>query len=131
MDTIPDIDHQNRLEAVNVSKGEVTLARRVNWAGTSEERRRGLLGRTALDPEEGVYIVPCKMIHMFGMKFSIDVAFLAADGRVLAVHHSLKPNRLSRLSLRAEGILELAAGALRTTNTEVGDIIQFREAQGP
>jgi len=113
------------LQAVNVSKGGVILARKIEWAGTSAERRRGLLGRTQLDPEEGIYIVPCKWIHMFGMKFPIDVAFLARDGRVLTIHHGLKPNRLSRISLRAEGVLELAAGRLRATGTEVGDVIEL------
>lgn len=120
--------HEGRLEAVNVSKGGRTLARRVAWAGTSQERLRGLLGRSGLDPDEAIYLVPCKMIHMFRMKFSVDVAFLAPDGRVTAVHHSLKPNRVSRFSLRAEGVLELPAGTLRATNTEVGDVVAFREA---
>ena len=117
------------LQAVNISKGGTIVARRVEWAGTSERRRRGLLGREHMDPEEGIYIVPCKWIHMFGMKFPIDVAFLAADGRVLAVHHTLKPNRLSRIGFRAEGVLELPAGRLRATDTAVGDTIQFRELE--
>ena len=115
------------LQAVNVSKEGTIVARRVEWAGTSAQRRRGLLGRSGLDSEEGIYIVPCEGIHTFRMKFPIDVAFLGKDGRVLAVHHSLKPNRLSRIVLRAQGVLELSAGRLRATDTEVGDIIQFRE----
>ena len=129
--TTPEKDSPTLLEAVNISKGESMLAR-IEWAGTSSDRKRGLLGRDSLDPEEGIYIVPCKMIHMFGMRFPIDVAFLAADGRVLAVHHTLKPNHLSRLVFRADGVLEIAAGRLSATNTEVGDIIEFREvaAQG-
>lgn len=117
------------LRAVNVSKGGTVLASAVEWAGTSAQRRRGLLGRNGIDPEEGIYIVPCKWIHMFGMKFPIDVAFIAADGRVLTLHHNLKPNRLSRISLRAEGALELAAGRLRETGTAVGDILRFQEAE--
>ncbi len=118
---------EGRLTAVNVTRGERVLARRVQWAGTSAERRRGLLGRADLDQDEGIYLVPCKCIHMFGMKFAIDVAFLAQDGRVVALHHSLKPNRVSRIALRAEGALELAAGRLAATGTEVGDTIEFRE----
>ena len=115
------------LQAVNVSKGDKLVARRVEWAGTSAQRRRGLLGRSELDPEEGIYIVPCEGIHTFRMKFPIDVAFLGKDGKVLVVHHSLKPNRISRIVLRAQGVLELSAGRLRATDTDVGDIIRFRE----
>ncbi|MGB2805797.1 MAG: DUF192 domain-containing protein [Candidatus Zixiibacteriota bacterium] len=115
------------LQAVNVSKEGTIVARRVEWAGTSAQRRRGLLGRSGMDPEEGIYIVPCEGIHTFRMKFPIDVAFLGKDGHVLVVHHSLKPNRISRIVLRAQGVLELSAGRLRATDTEVGDIIEFRE----
>ncbi|MCH7548796.1 MAG: DUF192 domain-containing protein [Candidatus Krumholzibacteriota bacterium] len=113
------------VRAVNVSK-DSAVAARVQLAGTSSERRHGLLGRDTLDPAEGIYIVPTQWIHMFGMRFPIDVAFLASDGRVLFVHHGLKPNRLSRLVWRADGALELAEGALRASGTEVGDIIKFR-----
>lgn len=115
------------LQAVNVSKGDKVVACRVEWAGTSAQRRRGLLGRNKLDPEEGIYIVPCEGIHTFRMKFPIDVAFLDKDGKVLVVHHNLKPNRISRIVLRAQGVLELSAGRLRATDTGVGDIIRFRE----
>lgn len=121
-----DKDGGETLKAVNLSKDGVVLADRVKWAGTSAERRQGLLGRSSLDSDEGIYLVPCKMIHMFGMRFPIDVAFLDRNGRVVAVHHSLKPNRLSKLSLRAEGVLELAPGRLRATNTDIGDIIELR-----
>jgi uncharacterized membrane protein (UPF0127 family) len=113
------------VRAVNASKGS-TVATRVRWAATSESRRRGLLGRSTFEPTEGLYIVPTQWIHMFGMRFPIDVAFLAADGRVLFIHHELKPNRFSRVVWRADGALELAAATLRATQTEVGDIIEFQ-----
>jgi len=117
-----------RLQAVNISKGGTILADDVVWAGTSSERKRGLLGRERMEPGEGMYIVPCKMVHTFRMKFPIDVAFISADGRVTAVHHSLKPNRVSKLSVLAEGALELPAGTLRATDTEVGDTVRLSEA---
>jgi uncharacterized membrane protein (UPF0127 family) len=113
------------LRAVNLTR-DVVVASKVEWAGTSAARRRGLLGRDRLESGEGIYIVPTQWIHMFGMRFPIDVAFLDSDGRVLHVHHSLKPNRLSRLVWRAEGALELCAGALHASRTVVGDVIDLR-----
>lgn len=113
------------VQAFNASRGTV-VASCVQWAGTSETRRRGLLGRTELRSDEGLYIVPTQWIHMFGMRFPIDVAFLSHDGRVLFVHHRLKPNRLSRLIWRADGALELSAGALQRSRTVPGDVIEFR-----
>jgi uncharacterized membrane protein (UPF0127 family) len=107
---------------------DTTLATRVEWAGTSESRRLGLLGRDLLHPGEGIYLVPCQWIHMFGMKFAIDVAFRGRSGVVLAVHEGLRPWRLSRLVLRAEGVLELPAGTLRRSGTAVGDVLEFLPA---
>jgi len=112
------------VRSVNVTRGTV-IADRVVWA-TGAAKRRGLLGRMHLDMCEGMYLVPCQWIHMFGMRFPIDAAFLGRDGRVLYVHHALPPNRLSRLVLRAEGVLELAAGALRASGTEVGDLVELQ-----
>jgi uncharacterized membrane protein (UPF0127 family) len=110
--------------AVNVTRNAV-VASRVEWAGTSESRRRGLLGRDHIEPSEGAYIVPTQWIHMFGMQFPIDVAFLDRDGRVLHICHALHPNRLSPIVWRAEGALELCAGTLKSTGTEVGDVIEI------
>ena len=112
-------------QVVNVSKGNVVIAQRVAWAGSSAERRRGLLGRSGLSADEGIYLTPCEWLHTFGMRFPIDVAFLSSSGLILAVYHGLKPNRLSKIVLRAEGALELSEGTLRLTNTEIGDAVEF------
>jgi uncharacterized membrane protein (UPF0127 family) len=104
---------------------EASLGDRIEWAGSSETRTRGLLGRESLDAGEGLYIVPCQWVHMFGMKFPIDVAFLDREGRVLALQHSLKPNRVSKLVWRADGVLELPAGTLESTGTQPGDVIEL------
>jgi uncharacterized membrane protein (UPF0127 family) len=110
----------------NATKGTL-VAERVVWA-TGAAKRRGLLGCDRLEAGEGMFLVPCQWIHMFGMRFPIDVAFLARDRRVLAVHHGLCPNRLSKLVLRADGVLELAAGVLQNSHTTPGDRIEFQDA---
>jgi uncharacterized membrane protein (UPF0127 family) len=63
---------------------------------------------------------------VFGMRFAIDIAFLSASGRVLFTLRNFKPNRVSRPVWRAEGALELPAGALDASGTDVGDIIELR-----
>lgn len=129
MSDSPGIPYQ----AVNVSKGGVVLADRVEYADTSSSRRRGLLGRRGLGVGEGLYLVPCEWLHTFGMQFCIDVAFLSASGRVLVVYHGLKPNRLSRIVWSARGALEMPKGALRSTHTEPGDIVHLlhKDARQP
>ena len=63
----------------------------VEMACSLRTRLRGLLGRDAI---EGVLaIAPCRDIHTFGMRRSIDVAFVAPDGSVIAARRELPPNR--------------------------------------
>ena len=116
------------ISAVNITRGRV-LAGRLEWAGTSETRRRGLLGRDTFSPGAGLYLVPCPWVHTFGMRFPIDLAFLAPDGRVLSIRENLSPNRLSRLVVKAEGVLELPSFTISSTGTKVGDVIQFADAE--
>jgi uncharacterized membrane protein (UPF0127 family) len=123
----PTSHSQSGLIARNRSKGNAIIALHVIWAGSSAERRRGLLGRDALASDEGIYLVPCEWVHTFGMRFPIDIAFLHRSGRILSVHHALKPRRLSKLVFRADGVLELAAGRLHETQSCIGDVIEFED----
>ena len=87
-------------------------------------RMRGLIGRTSLQPKEGLLLIGTKGIHTIGMRFSIDVLFLNADGWVIHSIHSLKPFRISPYVKNATMVIELPVGVLRETGTQVGDWIK-------
>ena len=78
-------------------------------ASTPLARMRGLLARPPLRHGEGMFITPCNMVHTVGMRYPIDVVFLARDGAVLKVASHVEPRRM-RGCLGAHGVLELAAG---------------------
>jgi uncharacterized protein len=103
------------------------VAARVLKADTYETRSRGLLGRGSMDRDEGLWIVPCPMIHTFFMKFSIDVLFLDADLKVVRVLENFMPWRISPWMFRARSVLELAGGALGGS-VKVGDQLEIKEA---
>ena len=78
----------------------------VSVASTMRARLVGLLGR---DGTEGVLMLaPCNSIHTYGMRFPIDVAFVAADGSVLASYRDVAPRRHLRCR-RAAATLERQA----------------------
>lgn len=89
---------------------------------------RGLLGRASIAAGEGLFIPKCSRIHTVGMKFPIDVVFVAWDGRVRRVVHSLMPEAKviasSIVSLNSDCVLELPSGG--ALSTEVGDQITFQ-----
>lgn len=93
-------------------------------------RLRGLLGRPALRPGEGLLLTPCNSVHMHGMRYPLDVAVLAPDGAVVAVYPGLPPGGRTRWHRGARHTLELPAGTLVATGTRVGDRLAWAPA-GP
>lgn len=89
------------------------IADKVLKADDYDSRTKGLLGRDTMAPGEGLWIVPCPMIHTFFMRFAIDVLFLDKELRVARVLEDLRPWRLSPWVLRARSVLELPGGSLR------------------
>lgn len=100
------------------------MAARVLKADTAPARSKGLLGRESMAADEGLWIVPCPMIHTFFMKFAIDVVFLDKKLKVVRVMENLKPWRMSPWVLRAHSVLELAGGALKGS-VSVGDQLEI------
>ncbi|MBO0702603.1 MAG: DUF192 domain-containing protein, partial [Candidatus Dormibacteraeota bacterium] len=70
------------------------VAGRLEEAADFLGRGVGLLGRDALEPGTGLWIHPCKSIHTFGMRFSIDAVFLDRRHRVVRVVAGLRPWRM-------------------------------------
>jgi uncharacterized membrane protein (UPF0127 family) len=88
-------------------------------------RLRGLLGRSGLADGEALCLQDCNSIHMFFMRFPIDVAFVNADGRVLHALDSIRPWRVSRPVFGAKAALELPAGTLRRLGIVRGSVLRL------
>jgi uncharacterized membrane protein (UPF0127 family) len=106
-----------------------TVADSVERAFDSATRRRGLLGRDRLDEGHALVIAPCNSIHMFFMRFPIDVAFVDRGGTIVKGVPALRPWRIAA-ALRAFAAIELPAGALERTGTRPGDRLAVVPAEG-
>jgi uncharacterized membrane protein (UPF0127 family) len=100
---------------------EVVLLSECEMATSLMARARGLLGHPPLVRGQGMLISPCQSIHTFFMSFPIDVAFLNRDLRIVYIIPSMPPWRLSPHLFKAHSTLELWAGALAATGSNVGD----------
>lgn len=83
---------------------------------------RGLMGRASLPADEGMLFRPAGSIHMFFMRFPIDVVFCDEELRVIKVVRGLEPWRLAA-ARGAKVTIELAAGA--ADGLEPGDRLQL------
>lgn len=113
-----------RLRATNRRNGQI-VASEVAVAETLGARTRGLIGKPRLSPSQGLLIRRCRQIHTFFMRYSIDVAFLDGEGRVVRALHALKPWRATAYHPRAVDVLELPEGTLAETDTRKDDLIDM------
>ena len=93
-------------------------------------RMKGLLGRETLGEDEGLLIVPCSSIHMWGMKFALDVIFLTRENAVTDFVENIVPGKIyasKRHHGKAHAALEVAAGTAARNGLQSGDQLEVRE----
>jgi uncharacterized protein len=120
---------EQTLRALNQSRWTVLCARLENAGGVAGQSK-GLLGRDGLEPGAGMLFensrfTPMMWMHMFFMRFAIDIVFLGRGNKVISISRRLRPWRVSTMVFGARRALELEAGAAEKSSTQVGDQILF------
>jgi len=107
---------------------------RVEIALTSQQRIKGLAGRASLGGDEGMLFIYPKPhmleFHMEGCLIPLDIAFIDARKRVVAVHTmmvepDLRGHKVYRSGREAQYVLEVPAGALSRAGVRPGDRVIF------
>lgn len=85
------------------------------------QRLQGLHAPEHLDTGHSLILEPCQCIHTFGMQRSLDLAFLARDGRIVKVE-TVAPNRVcgARGAYRA---LEMPIGTIHSLSLAIGQVL--------
>jgi uncharacterized membrane protein (UPF0127 family) len=98
-----------------------SVAERCRVATSLRERTVGLLGTPGLPGGEGLLIERTQSIHMFFMRYPIDVVFVDRNARVTRTVAGLRPWRVVWWARGARDCIELPVGALVASGTVVGD----------
>jgi len=106
------------------------LADELVVANTFLPRLVGLLAKTAewSRARRGLWIIPSRGVHTWGMRFPIDVVFLDRHRKVLHIESNLRPWRISKVVVGARSVVELPASTVANTRTCVGDQIEVISA---
>jgi uncharacterized protein len=105
------------------------LFTRIALANRPWSRLKGLLGRTGLGEQEGIWFLPCNSIHSFGMKFVFDAVFMDKAGTVLALHSDVPAGKLLPIVWKAHQVLEVQAGAIARHGIAVGQQLVIEPAE--
>jgi uncharacterized membrane protein (UPF0127 family) len=112
------------MQLINVTNGAV-LAGVIQIADDFITRLKGLIGRTGLGSDEALIIQPCKSVHTCFMSFPIDVIFLNEGLYILQTIENMQPYRFSPIVAGSSIVIELPAGRLVTTLTDVGHQVKL------
>ena len=96
------------------------VGNRIELADGTWSRLKGLIGRTHLTDGEGLLISPCQAVHMYGVRFPVDVVFLNEALEVLAVYEGLQPGSRTSVHRHARYALKLPHGTLTKANIAEG-----------
>ena len=102
-----------------------SLAVNCQTADSFLSRFKGLMGRETITEGSGLIITPCNSIHMFFMKFALDIVFLDKNNRVVHIAENIKPWRLSKIVRSATTAIELPINSVKASRTEIGDTLEF------
>jgi uncharacterized protein len=97
-----------RVSEIRTADGRV-LCTRCALATNPFTRARGLLGRSGLEPGEGMFFRPAGSIHMFFMRFAIDAVFCDRELVVIDVARDLRPWKTASRK-GAKIVIELPVG---------------------
>jgi uncharacterized membrane protein (UPF0127 family) len=72
-------------------------------------RLRGLASLQDLPGEHGLLLPRTRSVHTFGMRFALDLIWLARDGTVVEVEEAVAPRRHA-MARAARSVVEVRAG---------------------
>lgn len=111
---------------MNQTRG-LAVAETAEIAASFWSRGKGLIGRKSLPAGYGLVIRPCGSIHMFFMSIPLDVLHLDRQGYVVKILHGIKPWRAGPIVPKSKWVVELPAGTVERTGTQVGDLIMLQQ----
>ena len=107
------------------------LGDRITVARNAFLRMRGLMWSPPLESGAGLWLTPGNSIHMFFVRYPLDILFLDKELRIVGAIPELPANRFSSICGRrqAHSVLELPAGMIAHTATQEGHVVSFSDVE--
>ncbi len=104
---------------------QTVIAANASEARSFAQKLFGLMGKRALSADAALIIYHTNWIHTFWMRFALDLIYLDRERKVVGLEAGLGPNRIGKPFWKAETVIELCAGAISASRTEIGDQLRI------
>ena len=91
------------------------------------KRFKGLMLASPLVDDEALFLTKTNSIHMFFMKYELDIIFLDKDNHIVEIINSIKRRRVTKIYSKAVSVVELKAGYLKSFDLSIGDLLEEYE----
>lgn len=108
---------------IRIIHGETkkVIAQRALRADSFFERSFGLIGYSSMAEIDALLLPKCRAVHMWGMRFSIDVVFCNKENVIVGLSKNLKPWRISRYYFSAMFTIEFPEGTIERSELHIAD----------
>ena len=77
-------------------------------------------------PEQNALLIkPCNEIHTFNMRYGIDVLYIDANNKILAVNEAMMPGKIGKRVKNAALVVELPCCKIKNLDIKSGDVVEF------
>ncbi len=114
------------MKKAKIIKNGLTVTENAEIADSFFSRFRGLMFRKSVDGDYALHITPCNQVHMFNMRFALDVVYLSESGEVVEIHENVKPNKVCKAVRNAKSVLEMRAKSALEMGIAKGDVLEIK-----
>lgn len=97
----------------------------ISIADSFLSRFMGLMFKKQIPDDYGLWIKPCNQIHMFNMRFSIDVIYLSSLNEVVHIDSAVKPWVVCKTVKNAVSVIEVNSGISESVGIALGDRLEL------
>jgi uncharacterized membrane protein (UPF0127 family) len=112
------------MRLVKAGNGNI-VAEEVTRAYTFFRRLKGLMFTKSLPTGFCLHIRPCRSVHTFFMRYTIDILYLDAKNNIIGAEANLKPGKLGASYPNSVSVIELPEGTIQQKDIRIGQAVRF------
>lgn len=116
------------MKSAVIKKDGIAVIEKAEIADNFITRFKGLMFVKSIPDDYGLLIRPCNQIHMFNMKFPLDIIYVSKEGEVVHIDADIQPGKVGKTIKKAAYVIEVNSGICAKQGICVGDFLTEAES---